>query len=878
MGQAESKEGPKAMYGKGFPGISATPDFAEELGGRIGPYKLLSVLGEGGFGLVYLAEQVEPIRRHVALKIIKPGMDSKQIITRFETERETLAVLDHPNIAHIFEAGTTETHRPYFVMEYVKGVPITEYCDSQKLTIHDRLRLFLQVCDAIQYAHEKGIIHRDIKPSNVLVTTGREKGVPIIIDFGVAKATAQMLSGHTRYTAQGQMIGTPEYMSPEQATMGVQEVDTRSDIYSLGVLLYEMLSGVLPFRSEDLHNVGPTELQKTILETEPPRPSTRLTELKDESKQLAQDRSTNLNTLVKTLRNELEWIPLKAIRKERIRRYRSVSELADDIRHYLDGKPLIAGPESALYRARKFFERNTVLVSSVGIVLVLLIAGIVVSTILAAKYSKARTDAVLAAQEVKSQKAEAEKQANLAIQNEQDAKRAAAEAIKAKADADEQRKMALEALDQARRDQQEKEKALNEANRAGREAIFQQKLAEERTAEALNLRLQAEEAKAEAEASQREAERQAKLAQGTLDFLNASFFAIVDQIKSKGEGVTIRDVLDAASARLNASAEGEPLVEASLRTTIGNTYLKLGVYQAAEPHLERALKLRTETLGSEDPQTLVAKHNLASLYAEQNRGKEAKELMLETLAAKRRVFGEDHSETLSTMNNLASLYMADGLQQDWREAEQLLTTILAVRRSKLGEKDAGTLRSMGNLASFYQYRGRSKEAEELYKQALEGQITILGEEHPDTLTTKNNLGFLLYEQGELEVAESLLLAAVEGRTHNQGADHPETATSMYNLGLIYQDQGCFGEAWVLFNQVLVARTLAFGEQHDQTKNCAERLIGLQEQWERYKSTKPEAETQDKKKPGFLPFELVKGCVQIIIELPGAVFDIGSKNK
>ena len=363
--------------------------FMEQPGTRIGRYKLLRMLGEGGMGIVYLAEQQGSIRRRVALKVIKPGMDSKRVAARFEAERQALALLDHPNIAQVYDAGTTETGRPYFVMEYVKGLPITKYCDQHKLSIEDRLNLFKQVCLAFNHAHQKGIIHRDIKPSNILVTTNEDQAVPKIIDFGVAKAVIQPLTERTLYTEHGQLFGTPEYMSPEQADMSSEDIDTRSDIYSLGVLLYELLTGVLPFDPDTLRTGGIENIRKVIRETNPRTPSKQLTSLGEEAKKVAERRRTEVAVLARCLHKELEWIPLKAMRKERSERYRSASELSDDIENYLKGEPLIAGPPSAVYRARKFMRRHKALVTGVAAVLIVLLAGIFVSLIFAFKARQA---------------------------------------------------------------------------------------------------------------------------------------------------------------------------------------------------------------------------------------------------------------------------------------------------------------------------------------------------------------------------------------------------------------------------------------------------------------------------------------------------------
>jgi len=378
-------------------------------GTRIGRYKLLELIGEGGMGLVYLAEQQEPVRRNVALKIVKLGMDTKQVIARFEAERQTLAVLDHPNIAHVFDAGTTKAGRPYFVMEYVEGMSITKYCDEQKLNIEERLELFKKVCEGVHHAHQKGIIHRDIKPSNILISNHSDKAVPKIIDFGIAKAITQPMTDKTFFTHQGQLLGTPEYMSPEQVDMAAQDIDTRSDIYSLGVLLYELLVGALPFDRESLEKAGFAEIQRTIREDEPPLPSTRLTSLGDKAKVIAENRRTQIITLTRRLHRELEWIPMKAMRKVRTRRYRSASELADDIQNYLTSTPLIAGPETAVYRVRKFVRKHAGSVATAALVAVVIVLGLVVSIVMGCRAEQAREREVAARKQVEQALARAEK-------------------------------------------------------------------------------------------------------------------------------------------------------------------------------------------------------------------------------------------------------------------------------------------------------------------------------------------------------------------------------------------------------------------------------------------------------------------------------------
>jgi eukaryotic-like serine/threonine-protein kinase len=345
-------------------------------GSRIGPYLLLHQIGEGGFGSVFLAEQERPVARKVALKIIKLGMDTGQVVARFEQERQALAILNHPNIAKVFDAGATDAGRPYFVMELCTGEPIDIYCDRQRLSIPERLELVAQVCAAVQHAHSKGLIHRDIKPSNILVGTVDGHANAKVIDFGIAKATGPRLSDQTLFTEHRQLIGTPEYMSPEQAE-GSMDIDTRTDIYSLGVLLYELLTGSTPFDAKLLRSASYAELQRIIRDVDPPRPSTRLSKSGDTIGGVAAHRRTDPRRLNSALRAELDWIVLKAMEKDRTRRYETANGLAQDIRRYLAGEVVEAAPPGAGYRARKFIRRNRVMVSAVGAVTVSLLIGLV---------------------------------------------------------------------------------------------------------------------------------------------------------------------------------------------------------------------------------------------------------------------------------------------------------------------------------------------------------------------------------------------------------------------------------------------------------------------------------------------------------------------
>jgi serine/threonine protein kinase/DNA-binding beta-propeller fold protein YncE len=353
---------------------------AEGPGSVIGRYKLLEGIGEGGMAVVYMAEQQEPIRRKVALKIIKLGMDTKQVIARFEAERQALAMMDHPCIAKVLDAGATETGRPYFVMELVQGIAITDYCDRNRLCTRDRLNLFIQICEAVQHAHQKGIIHRDIKPSNVMVTTRNGVGIPKVIDFGIAKATQQRLTEKTLFTRYAHIIGTPAYMSPEQAELSDLDIDTRSDIYSLGVLLYQLLTGTTPFSEEELRQAGYVGMQRMIREKEPTKPSTKLSTLGQTLTDIAKSHGSSPDLLKRAVRGDLDWIGMKSLEKDRRQRYETANALALDVERHLKNEPVTARPPSVAYRLRKFVRRNTVTVTAVVAVTAVLVLGICLST------------------------------------------------------------------------------------------------------------------------------------------------------------------------------------------------------------------------------------------------------------------------------------------------------------------------------------------------------------------------------------------------------------------------------------------------------------------------------------------------------------------
>jgi non-specific serine/threonine protein kinase/serine/threonine-protein kinase len=712
---------------------------AERPGTLIGPYKLLEQIGEGGMGLVFVAEQQRPVRRRVALKLIKPGMDSRQIVSRFEAERQALALMDHLHIARVFDGGTTENGRPYFVTELVKGCPITDYCDQNCLTTRERLGLFLDVCAAVQHAHQKGIIHRDLKPSNIMVTVHDVTPVVKVIDFGIAKATGARLTDHTLYTQFVQMVGTPLYMSPEQAGHSGLDVDTRSDVYALGVLLYELLTGTTPFDTATLQRAGHDELRRIIREDEPARPSARLSTLAAaELSTVAERRGADPTKLRQAVRGELDWIVMKCLEKDRNRRYESASALAADVQRYLHDEPVQACPPSPGYRLRKFARRNRRALMTAGVIAAALITATAVSIWQAARASEAQ------------------------YQAEADRKQAEAERKQAETDRDRAKTAEGKAKTNLERAKEAEQHAATEA------AI----------ARAVNDFLQGD--------VLRQVE---SVPQFTDEFVGDA-------------KLTVKEALDRAAAKIGERFRDQPLVEAAIRVAIGDSYRSLGEDQIAVPHLERAVELRQKHLGPDHPDTLASMSTLATAYSWAGQHQKAIALRQRMLKNRTANLGPDHTDTLGCMAGLAyvhrhagewgtsvrlyeellakqntfcgpthpsTFYTMHQLAMNYRdldrfaESMELHEKLLDGLKSTYGPEHASTNFPMETFAEVCQRAGKFDRADQLLrallKQYPKNRKDSLGSRH-DTATALGRLAVNLLLQERYDEAEPLLRKAI----------------------------------------------------------------------------------------------------------------------
>jgi eukaryotic-like serine/threonine-protein kinase len=664
----------------------------------IGPYRLLERIGEGGMGEVWLAEQTRPIHRQVALKLVKAGMDTAQVIARFEAERQALALMDHPAIARVFDAGATPHGRPYFVMEYVRGETITAYATRHALTVPERIDLFLTVCEGVQHAHQKGIIHRDLKPSNVLVTVRDDRPWPKVIDFGVAKATTQSLTNRPLYTEIGAFIGTPEYMSPEQAEMGSLDIDTRTDVYSLGAMLYELLTGTLPFESKGLREQSLAQLRQTIREVDPPRPSTRVTTAAGSAATVLPSHGEN-SRLARQLRGDLDWITMKALEKDRTRRYGSVSDLAADLRRHLDDVPVLASPPSVMYRVGKFVRRHHAGVAAAAVLMVLLLVFAGVMAVQARRIARARDRA--------SQEAATATQVSdflVGLFNVSDPGEARGTTLTAR----EVLAKGAQQLDSLR-DQPAVQARLQATIGSVDTGLGLYRDAQPLLEAALQTRRRI-------------------FGQDHPDTL-ASAHALANlywyQGKYRESESLYHDVVERRTRSLGADHPD------TLRANydLASLYAMQKRWEEFNPLAAETLARQRRVLGDRHPDTLASLANLHSSYFALGRYEDALPLAIEILESERRIFGEDHPSTLADVHNVAGIYHALGR---YDEAEPLYLKAVDAKRRVLGAEHPGTAATLAALARMYVKQQRYPEAETAFLAAYRGYAKSVGGEHANT--------------------------------------------------------------------------------------------------------------------------------------------------
>jgi serine/threonine protein kinase len=759
-------------------------------GSCVGPYKLLEPIGEGGMGAVWMAEQQQPVRRKVALKLIKAGLDSAQVVARFEAERQALALMDHPHIAKVFDGGTTAGGRPYFVMELVKGTPITRYCDEHRLTPRQRLELFVPVCQAIQHAHQKGIIHRDVKPSNVLVAP--YDGVPVVkvIDFGVAKATGQPLTERTLFTGFGAVVGTLEYMSPEQAELNNQDIDTRSDVYSLGVLLYELLTGTTPLTKERLKQTPFPELLRLIREEEPPRPSTRLRD-SETLPAVATARQAEPAKLTRLVRGELDWIVMKALEKDRGRRYETAAAFAADVGRYLAGEPVQAAPPRAGYRLRKFFGKHRGAVLAAGLVTLALVAGLVGTTLGLFQARAAEAVALEAREDERVARARAEENATRAEENATRANQQKALAEKRLA----QIEKGIDVLASVLRDIDPR------TERQGGRPLYE---------------VLAERARRAADELDGEAVGDPLAVARLQTILGVALYELGDAPRA----VT---VLKKALATRERELGPDHAYTLATRVGLATAYMADHRAPEAVPLLERARDAQAKQPPTDPRAALITLANLAMAYQETGKLTEAIALHEQVCAVLAERLGDDHPDTLVARGNLAAAHRKAG---DLTRAVPQLEAVRDALARRLGAEHLSTLTIAANLAEAYQQTGRLPEAHALFVQTRAAMAKRLGPEHPETLRALHNHA-MMYQKDRKTLPEAVALfeQARAGQLKTLGAEHPFTLTTLKNLAQAYGAMGKAGAAVPLFEQLEAAQRKTLGPDDPATLTTQDQLAG-----------------------------------------------------
>ena len=760
--------------------VGATPE-------RIGNYRVLQKLGEGGMGVVYEAEQERPVRRRVALKLIKWGMDTKEVVARFESERQALALMSHPNIARVLDAGATEQGRPYFAMEFVKGVPITEYCDVHQLSTRERLALFIQVCEGVQHAHQKGVIHRDMKPSNVLVVMEGDRPVPKIIDFGVAKATAQRLTEQTVFTRLGQWIGTPEYMSPEQAEMTGLDIDTRTDVYSLGVMLYELLVGAVPFDPQELRRVGFDEMRRKIREEEPVRPSTKVSSLGDASQVAAKQRRTDLHGLVRTLRGDLDWITMRAIEKDRTRRYASPSEFSADIERYLRNEPVLASPPGAAYRVKKFVGRNRLGVTAAAVVFAALVIGSAAAMV---GLLKAKREAAAARQV---------SELLIGVLGVMDPGAPFGHATSAAAILDRgaekiERALPEQPLMQARLMSTIGMVNFNlgryDASRPLLEkalAVQRRDLGEEHPHVAITLNALGwlHGFTAEYAASRRCFEGALRIGERslgpdhptTLTYRANLAWVLWKTGDNEGARVHTDRALELAEKSL---APGHPAV-ADVLYRKGLLLQELGDFGGSRAAYERCLAIRERTVGPDHVLVGWTLHDLGLLHLLTRRNEESRTCYERALAVQEKALGPDHMAVAGPLQGLGVLAMRRG---DLTAARSYLERALAIRERALGPDHPDVAWSLRPLARLHERTGDREMARRLLERAVRINEKAYGADHPDLTDTLMRLARLVQISGSPEDAGRLYERAVAALRGPLTSRHPSFARNLFNLACV----------------------------------------------------------------------------------------------